>query len=155
MTLPLRMNPVEVHLRLQGHPNPDDSNERIDEDTVTLGDNGEVQFGYDEDFREPSGIRQLSDPIIVTPQVATRDFNELVATVTGNEKRQQGHLTFRKQDLDDENLELKNGDRIVKMEDFDVDLIIEQVQPRAPLRGKFLLIETEYRRNINKRSSDT
>lgn len=152
MTLPVRMNPVETTILLQDHPN---ENERIDDSTVRLGDNGDVQFGYDEDFREPSGKRQYKDPIVVTPQVATRRFNEMIATITGEEPEQDGHLTFRKSDLDKENINLQSGDKIIKMADFDVDLIIEEVQPRAPLRGRFILIEVQYKHNVNKRSGET
>jgi hypothetical protein len=155
MTLPLRMNPMEVHIKLQGQPNRDSSNEQIDQYTITMGDDNEVQFGYDEDFREPSGARDFSEPIVLTPQVATRDFKELRASMTGDEERQDGHLTFRKSDLDEAGISLENGDRIVKMGDFDVDIMIDQVRPLAPLRGKFLLLQVDYKRNISKRSSET
>lgn len=149
------MNPVEVWIQKQGQPNHEDPNEEISDDTVTMGNNdGDIQYGFDEDFREPSGSRQLSEPKKLNAQVVTRRFQELVETVTGDQERQDGHLTFRKSDLDQENIEFENGDRIVKIGDFEVDLMVEQVIPRAPLRGSFLLLQVDYKRNQSKRGSE-
>jgi hypothetical protein len=153
MPLPYRMNMVDIEIRRQIRP--DESDRTVNEFVQVMDDgSNDVKRTFDTDFREPSGTRSFRETIELDGQVSNNTFQELVASITGQEPRSDGHLVFRKTDLDNKNVTLKNGDRIVKMADFDTDLIIEQVRPYAPLRGDFLLLMVNYKFNIHEKSSE-
>lgn len=118
----------------------------------------------DEDFREPLTQDIFGDPIKLRGQVNFGDSShrkeERVAGPTGDMDLSEGHIIFKKRDLDSGGFTPSPGDVITKIasQDFSADkdrLRIIEVRPESPLRGDFLLIYCEFAHDAKLREVPT
>ncbi len=120
MSLPLRMNEVEVKIK------------RLDEAGTVI----------DPDFREARRQKKFSDPITVKCQVnfGQKTLEDTARTHTGDAEPSSGWLVFKLSYLAALGWEPKKGDRVIEIAGRPVDLRVRQTRPESPLRGKFLLL---------------
>ncbi len=96
----------------------------------------------DDDFREPISRKIRGSTILVKGQVnfGSKSFEERSITRTGDMEPTDGHLVFRKIDLDGLGVTIRKGDRVTKIAGLPTTLIVREVRPESPLNGAFLLL---------------
>ena len=116
----------------------------------------------DDDFREPLTQDIFGDPVMLRGQPNFGDSSHnketRVATPTGDWDPSEGHIIFKKADLDSGGFTPTPGDVITKIagQDFSADadrLRIIEVRPESPLRGEFKLIYCEFANDAKLRES--
>jgi len=133
--LPERMNTVEIVVR------------KLSKDRTH----------WDRDFEEPVTKKDRSAEVTLHGQVnlgrAGAAFARRSPSLTGDRVESDGHLVFRKADLDAAGVTLAKGDRVVRIASEDVDFLLTEVRPESPLRGGFLLVYAELDHNREERAS--
>jgi hypothetical protein len=112
---------------------------------------------WDPDFEEPVTKKDRSEEVVLRGQVnlgkAGAAFERRSPSLTGDRSESDGHLVFRKADLDAAAVRLAKGDRVVRIAGEPVDFLLTEVRPESPLRGGFLLVYAEFAHNREERAS--
>lgn len=120
--LPLRMNLVEIKI----------AQLRMSHTTI------------DSVYKEVVG-KESRKTVILEGQDKRFRQSQLRAKLGGDETVTAGHLVFKKDYLDNMDVHLRKGDRILEIAGEPVNYDIEEVRYESPLRGKNLLVYVEYR----------
>jgi hypothetical protein len=112
---------------------------------------------WDPDFEEPIGTKDRSEEVVLQGQVNLGKpgsaFERRSPSLTGDRAESDGHLVFRKADLDAAGVTLAKGDRVVRVAGEAVDFLLAEVRPESPLGGAFLLVYAEFTHNREERAS--
>lgn len=96
-------------------------------------------------FKSPRTTQKWAAEVQLRCQVEMNAYNAYSPNRTGDSKRSNGHLTFKKKYLDDKGVTLKNGDRITGILDkgatfTTTDFRIVQVRATGRLPNPTLII---------------
>jgi hypothetical protein len=112
---------------------------------------------WDSDFEEPITKKDRSVEIFLRGQVnlgrAGSAFERRSPSLTGDRAESDGHLVFRKADLDAAGVTLAKGDRVIRIAGEAVDFLLTEVRPESPLGGGFLLVYAEFEHNREERAT--
>lgn len=133
--LPSRMNTVEIVLRKLGSD----------------------RTHWDPDFEEPLTKKNRTEEVVLHGQVnlgrSGSAFDRRRPSLTGDRAESDGHLVFRKADIEAAGVTLRKGDRVVRVAGEEVDFLLTEVRPESPLGGEFLLVYAEFEENREERGS--
>jgi len=112
---------------------------------------------WDADFEEPVTKKDRTEEVTLAGQVnlgrAGAAFERRSRSLTGDRAESDGHLVFRKADLDAAGVTLEKGDRVIRVAGEAVDFLLTEVRPESPLRGGFLLVYAEFEHNREERAT--
>lgn len=122
---------------------------------IVLRPLAKADTAWDPDFREPLGAKATGKEVTLLGQVnlGSKQLRERDRTATGDREPSEGHLVFRRMDVEAAGIAVKKGDRVVRVAGEPVDFVITEVRPESPLAGKFLLVYAEFTHDVEARES--
>jgi hypothetical protein len=95
----------------------------------------------DRDYREPILQSKRSSTVTVQGQVKWWSRSNLDFTEGGSQEEYTGYVLFRRVDLERQGITIKNNDKIIKIDNLDMDLYITKFNPIAYYKNGYSLLK--------------